>query len=78
MPKAPCNIDQEFRKYDPTSMDAPLTLTIKGEEKQINTRLSESIDSLANKMLHKDNFFEMIIDPTIYKMVNELKMIKDS
>lgn len=34
MPKAPCNIDQDFRKYDPTSMDAPLTLTIKGEEKR--------------------------------------------
>ncbi len=34
MPKAPCNIDQEFRKYDPTSMDAPLTLTIRGEEKR--------------------------------------------
>lgn len=34
MPKAPCNIDQEFRKYDPTGMDAPLTLTIKGDDRR--------------------------------------------
>lgn len=49
-----------------------------GKISKINKRLAESIDSLSNKMLHKENFFEMIIDPTIFNMLNELKMIKDS
>lgn len=34
MPKTPFNIDQDFRKYDPTGMDTPLTLTIRGDERR--------------------------------------------
>ena len=34
MPKTPFNIDRDFRTYDPTSMDAPLTLTVRGDERR--------------------------------------------
>jgi len=32
MPKVPFNVDKEFRKYDPTSMDAPITLIVRDDQ----------------------------------------------
>ena len=32
MPKVPFNLDKEFRKFDPTSIDAPLKLAVRDDQ----------------------------------------------
>ncbi len=32
MPKVPFNVDKGFRKFDPTSMDAPISMVVRDDQ----------------------------------------------
>ena len=80
------NQDEKNESIDRTVVLTLLEMSIEGgqeiapllvEISRVNSRLSRSIDSIANKMTQKERLFDAIVSPCIFDAVARLKMLKD-